>query len=193
MSGRSGREVRHDLGSMSRGQLLLRTLVVLSAGLFALLLSVVGDPGAAAIAITPLAGVLAAALPQTSWPAITLTYAVISWAVTAGEGSGVAVVPAALSLLVLHTACALAASVPAQAPLSREYAVLHGRRVGAVAVLTVGTGALVVSTASVRPPGGVLASVVALVVLAVALLVHYVLLAHWNGAPPSRRDAQARP
>lgn len=180
MSVRSTWEARHDLGSISRGQLVLRAVVVLSAAIFAGALAVAGDPGAAAVTGALLLGGCTAALPHSGWPVLTLTYFLLSWVVTV-DSATFWVLPAALSMLALHTACALTSTAPAQADLPAGYAVVHGRRLGVVAGLTVLGAAIVLPTASTRLPGGLTASLVALVVLLLGLALHYGVLA--------RRDA----
>lgn len=171
MSVRSSWELRHDLVTMSAGQLLVRGVVVLAGVLFAVLLGVAGDPGTVAVTGIVLAAVGAATAPQSGWATVALVGYVLSWVVAADPGSAL-VLPAALSLLVLHTGCALVAVAPPQADLPPGWARLHGRRLAVVVALTVACAALVLPTASTELPGGAVASLLALGVLAAGLLVH---------------------
>lgn len=175
------------LVTTSWGHLLLRGLVLLATGLFTLLLALAGDLGSSALVGALVGGVLSAIFPQSPMALLTLAYGVASWTIGVGPEGGLLLVPATLCLVLLHTAAALAATVPVRAPLDRGYAVRHARRVGVVAGITVLTGALVLPTASLTAPGGAGAALVALGVIALGLVTHYLAL--------GRRDAgdQSRP
>ncbi len=168
--------VIYEARTLSRGQLGLRVVPVVAAAGYAVTLAVAGDPGGGALTAVLLAGGLAAALPQGLMPLVAVLYMVAGWVAAVEGGWTPLVLPAALSLLALHTACALAAAVPASATLPRGYWTLHGRRVGVVAAATTGWWGLTWLVSGVDLPGGIAAALVGLAALATGYAALYLAL-----------------
>lgn len=158
--------VVYEARTLSRGQLGLRLVPVVAAATYAVTLALAGDPGGSALVSVLLAGGLAAALPHGLMPLVAVCYLLASW-VAAVDGSWTALVlPAALSLLALHTACGLSAVVPASAALPRGFWTLHARRVGVVAAATVVVWGLAWVVSGIDLPGGLAAPLAGLAGLA---------------------------
>lgn len=170
------RDVTYELRTMSRSQILVRLCVVGPAVLTAVVLAVVADAGGAAVAGVVLAGLLAAALPHGPMPLVAMLFVAGSWAAALDAVWHPAVLVVALSLLVMHTACALAATVPSAAPLPEGYWVLHGRRVGVVAAATTGLWGLAWVISGLTLPGGPAPPLLALTAVALGLAAHYALV-----------------
>ena len=158
--------VVYEARTLSRGQLALRVVPVVAAAGYAGTLAVAGDPGGGALTAVLLAGGLAAVLPHGLMPLVVVFYLVASWVAAVDGGWTPLVLPAALSLLALHTACALASAVPASAALPRRYWRVHGRRVGVVAAATGVVWGLAWLASGADLPGGIAAPLVALAALA---------------------------
>jgi hypothetical protein len=144
----------YELRTLSRDQLGLRLVPVASGAVFALAAGLAGDPGSTAVVGMLVAGLLAAAFPQGLVPLVVVVYLAGGWAAAVETEWSPFVLPAALSLLLLHTACALAATMPASAALPEGYWALHGRRVGVVAAVTAGVWALAWVASRAPLPGG---------------------------------------
>ncbi|MBA2695229.1 MAG: hypothetical protein H0U62_05155, partial [Actinobacteria bacterium] len=130
-------ELRHDLRTMSREQILLRLLIVLAAEAYAVVLTSVSAAGLVALVAVMALGMLTALLPQTSLPSFVILYLLASWVVGVESAWTPAALPAALSLLLLHAGCTLAATVPPQSPLPTALLTTQAWRLGIVAVTTV--------------------------------------------------------
>jgi hypothetical protein len=156
----------YEARTLSRGQLALRVVPVAAAAGYAVTLALAGDPGGGALASVLLAGGLAAALPRGLMPVVVVFYLVAGWVAAVDGGWTPLALPAALCLLALHTACALAAAVPASAALPHGYWRLHGGRVAVVAAATTAVWGLAWLASGVELPGGMAAALVALAALA---------------------------
>lgn len=169
-------ELIYDLRTMSREQILLRLLIVLAAQGYAVVLTVVSPAGLLALLGIMLIGILVAALPDTGVPALAILYLLTSWVVGVEPAWTPAALPAALALLLMHGACALAASVPAQSPLPTDVLITQAARLGVVAGLTVAAWAVAGVVESVDVTGGMVWPMVGLAVLAAGLCGHYLML-----------------
>ncbi|MBA2696511.1 MAG: hypothetical protein H0U62_11895 [Actinobacteria bacterium] len=169
-------ELIYDLRTMSREQILLRLLIVLGAEGYAVVLTVVSRAGLVALLGIMLIGILVAALPDTGVPTLAILYLLTSWVVGAEPAWTPAALPAALALLLMHGACALAASVPAQSPLPTDVLGTQAARLGVVAGLTVAAWAAAGVVESVDVTGGLLWPMIGLAVLVAAIGGHYLLV-----------------
>ncbi len=182
MSGGWLAELSYDLRTMSREQILLRLLVVLAAEGYAVVLTMVSRAGLVALLGIMLLGIVVAVLPDTGVPTLAILYLLTSWVVGVAPAWTPAALPAALALVLMHSSCALAASVPAQSPLPPEVLLTQAARLGVVAGLTVAAWAAAGVVESVDVTGGVLWPIVGLAVLAAALSGHYLMLV--SDSPP---------
>lgn len=162
-----------DLRSASRTHLGVRAAVVAAALLFALAYGLAGGGNPVAWAGLLVLGLMVAVQPHTLAPGLFLAFAVASWWATVEAAWHWALLPAALSLLVLHTAAALCAAVPAQAPIPASVLRRWGARVGLVAALTVlvwgVAGVLTLRTAATL---GAVPGIVGLAVLVTGLVTY---------------------
>lgn len=159
-----------DLRSASRTHLMVRGAVLVGATVFAAAYALAGGGNPLAWAGLLVLGGLVVLQPHTLAPGLFLGYAVASWWATVETTWHWALLPAAGGLLVLHTAAALCASVPAQAPVPdtvlRRWAA-RTALVGAGAVLVWGLAGLLTLR---RAEGlGAVPGIVGLAVLAAAL------------------------
>lgn len=177
-------ELRHDLRTMSREQILLRLLIVLAAETYAVVLTSVSAAGLVALVVVMALGMLTALLPQTSLPSFVILYLLASWVVGVESAWTSAALPAALALLVFHAGCTLAASVPPQSPLPTALLTTQARRLSVVAVITVAVWAAAWGAHAVTLPGGIVAPVVGLAVLVAAAAGHYRLVTRRSRALP---------
>lgn len=166
----------YDVRTMSREQILLRLLIVLAAEGYAMVLTLVSPAGLAALAGIMLLGIAVALLPDTGLPSLAILYLLSSWVVGVAPVWTPAALPAAVALLLMHGAAALAASVPAQSPLPLDLLSRQAARLGVVAGLTVVAWAAAGVVESVRVPGGIVAPMLGLAVLALGLSAHYLML-----------------
>ncbi len=127
-----------DLRSASREHLLVRLVGLAGALLFTLSFALAGGGTLPAWAALTLFGLLVVLQPHTLMPGVFLGFAVASWWAGVGTTWQWPLLPAALGLLLVHTGAALAASVPAQAPLPTSVLRRWSRRTGAVAAVTAG-------------------------------------------------------
>ena len=162
-----------DLRSASRGQLLVRLAALGGALLFTVSFVLAGGGGPVSWAGLVLLGLLVVVQPHNVAPALFLVFAVASWWVGVDGRWHWALLPAALGLLLVHVATALAASVPAQAPLPASVLRRWSLRTGQVAAVTTGVwggaGALV---ALASGTGGALPGIVGLALAAACLVVY---------------------
>lgn len=146
-----------DLRHASAEQLALRLAVVAATLLFVVLGMLVGghailDPWMVLVP-TGLA-LMAAVVPQRSLPLMLLGWLVLVWLLGESEPTDLAALPAGAALLVIHTACALAAPLPVRASIPAELWSRALRRMGAVlAVVILLWGALRLLTAAAPGPG----------------------------------------
>lgn len=175
-------ELRYDLRTMSREQTLVRLLIVLAAEAYAVVLTSVSAAGFVALVGIMALGVLTALLPQTGLPGLVILYLLTSWVVGVEPVWTPAAIPAALALLLLHAGCALAATVPPQSPLPMALLRTQAMRLGVVGAVTVAVGAAAGVAEAVSLPGGILAPIVGLALVAAGVGGHYRLLSR-SGAP----------
>ncbi|WP_122260865.1 hypothetical protein [Ornithinimicrobium cerasi] len=161
-----------DLRSASRTHLLVRGVALGGSLLFALSYALAGGGNLIAWLGLVVLGLLVVVQPHTLAPGLFLGYAVASWWATVPSTWHWALLPAALGLLVLHTAAALCASVPAQAPIPRTVLRRWLDRVAVVAAGTVVVWGLSGLLTLRRAAGlGAVPGIVGLLVLAVALVI----------------------
>lgn len=167
-----------DLRSASRTHLAVRTAVPGGALLFAVAYGLAGGGNPVAWLGLLALGLAVAVQPHTLAPGLFLGFAVASWWATVQTAWHWALLPAALGLLVLHTAAALCASVPAQAPIPPSVLRRWASRVGLVAAMTVAVwGVAGVLTLRTAESLGVLPGIVGLTVLVVGLVSYL----RWRG------------
>ena len=167
-----------DLRSASRTHLLVRDVALGGSLLFALAYALAGGGNLIAWLGLVVLGLLVVVQPHTLAPGLFLGYAVASWWATVETTWHWALLPAALGLLVLHTAAALCASVPAQAPIPESVLRRWTARTGLVASGTVLVWGLAGLLALRRAEGlGAVPGIVGLAVLALALVAYL----RWRG------------
>jgi hypothetical protein len=179
--------VRHlfaDLREASRQQAALRASIVVASLVFALLLVLAGDTSSLALVVLTLLGLLCVVNPHTQLPGALMLYMLLAWGVGVPTVWHPLTLPAALCLLVIHVAAAIAAGVPAQASLPRALSRLYLARLLAVAIATTLVWALAGLVAAGEVPGGIVAALTGLGVVAVGLVTHFVTVTH----PGRRRD-----
>lgn len=163
-----------DLASASRSHLGVRLVAVGGALLFLLSFVVAGGGGWWSWGGMLVLGLLLALNPVTLLPVVFVLFAIVSWWAGVEGPWHWALLPATLGLLLVHAGCALAASVPPQAPLPRSVTRLYAARVAVVAaasVLVWGLAGVVSGVAT--GTGGAIPGIVGLSLL-VAALVYYV-------------------
>lgn len=168
------RELVDDVWNASQQQALLRAVMIGSLVAFAVAALVSGSTSLWAVVVMGLLGVISAVNPHSGIPATVMVYAVAVWAFGVPEPWSPGSLVAALCLMAYHTACALAAALPARAPIPDGVWRLYGARLAVVAAATTVVWGLAAAVQVLRPPGGVVAAIAGLVVLAIALGVHYV-------------------
>lgn len=172
-----------DLRSASRDQLLVRGAALVGALLFTLSFVAAGGGGALSWTGLVVLSLLVVVQPHTIAPALFVVFAAASWWVGVDGPWHWALLPAALGLMLVHVGTALAASVPAQAPLPASVLRRWALRTGVVAAVTVGVwGAAGVLVTLATGAGGAIPGIVGLA-LAGGCLVAYL---RWA---PERRSS----
>lgn len=161
------------LGAVSRHQWWLRGAMVLATALFVVLVSMAGEVSTVAVLAVPLATAVAAAAPHTQLPTALMVFLIGLWFGGVPAGWHPELIPAAWSLLCLHTLFALAAAFPIGATLPRTVLAHMARRVLVVAALTGLLGVLLWVVTDVTLPGGPYPAIAGLAVLVVLLVLHY--------------------
>ena len=163
-----------DVRSASRDHLAVRLVSLAGALVFTLALALAGGGNPAAWALLVVFGVLVVLQPHTLMPGLFLVFAVASWWAGVDARWHWALLPAALGILLVHVGAALAASVPAQAPLPASVRRRWAVRTAAVAAVTTGVwgGAGLLGMVATGA-GGAVPGIVGLA-LAAACLVLYV-------------------
>lgn len=162
-----------DLRSASRDHLLVRLTSLAGALLFTVSLALAGAGNPAAWALLTVFGALVVLQPHTLMPGLFLVFAVASWWAGVDTPWHWALLPAALGLLLVHAGAALAASVPAQAPLPRSLLRRWAVRTAAVVALTVGVwGAAGVLVSLASGAGGAVPGIVGLALVAGCLVLY---------------------
>ncbi|GAA4426859.1 hypothetical protein GCM10023169_26120 [Georgenia halophila] len=165
-----------ELRSAGREQLALRGAIVVAGLVFAVAAAATGgadlwaDPWFA-VAIPALA-LLAALSPHTFLPAVLMLYLVGVWITGTPELWTPWAPLAAACLLVIHTAAAIATSVPAQATLPARLWRLYLPRVAVLLGAAVAVWAVVGLVHGRTVPGGPAAMVTGLAVVTAGLLAH---------------------
>ncbi|USQ75440.1 hypothetical protein [Ornithinimicrobium cryptoxanthini] len=176
-----------DLRTASQGQLMLRAAVLVSVLAFAVLLVLSGESTLWAVAVLGVLGAFCALNPHTVLPAAIMIYGMAVWWTGVPDPFNPLALPAALSLLLLHTVCALAAAVPAQATLPRELFGQYAVRLAIVSGATTALSLVAWLVVEAEPPGGLVALLVGLLALGLAVGVHYVVVT----ARPGRRPHES--
>lgn len=167
-----------DLVSASRTQLRVRLVAVGGALLFLLSFVAAGGGGWWSWGGMALLGLGLALNPVTLLPATFVLFGIASWWAGVEGPWHWALLPATLGLLLVHAGCALAASVPPQAPLPRSVMELYAVRVALVAALSVLVWGLTGVVSGVATgAGGAVPGIVGLALL-VAALAYYVRATH---------------
>ena len=163
-----------DLRSASRAHLAVRLLTLVGALVFTLAFALAGGGNPAAWTLLCVLGGLVVVQPHTLMPGLFLGFALASWWAGVEGPWHWALLPAALGLLLVHVGAALAASVPAQAPVPESVLRRWARRTVVVALATVGVwgAAGLLGTVATRT-GGAVPGIVGLA-LAAGVLVLYV-------------------
>lgn len=162
-----------DLRSASRDQLTVRAAALAGALLFTGSFVLAGGGGPVSWVGLVLLSLLVVVQPHTIAPALFVVFAAASWWVGVDGRWHWALLPAALGLLLVHVGTALAASVPAQAPLPATVLRRWALRTGVVAAVTVGVwGAAGLLVALATGAGGALPGIVGLALAAACLVVY---------------------
>lgn len=161
-----------EIWAASQQQAILRVLIVVSLVVFAASTLMAGTTSVWALIVLALLGLGCAVNPHSALPATVLVYALGMWAVGVPPSWSMWSLVASLSVLVFHTACALAAATPAQAPVPVPVFARYAVRMGLIAGVTLMLWG-VAAAVEANPGGGVLAGVVGLVVLSAGLWALY--------------------
>lgn len=167
------RDLLEDLRTLSREQAILRGAIVLSLLAFAVLLLLAGDSTLYAIVVLAILGMICVINPHSVLPAAVIVYCLAVWWAGVPEPLVPFATPAALCLLVLHTACALAATAPAQAAIPRELFWRYAVRLGVVSGLTIAFSLVAWTQREWGYRGGLIAVIAALLALGACLGVYY--------------------
>jgi len=166
------RELREhwvNLRTASPSHLRVRLVALLGAVGYALCLVAAGGGGPVAWIGTVVLGALVVVQPNGIMPAFFLLWAIAAWWAGVPGPWHWALLPAAWSLLLVHTSAALAASVPPQATVPRAVLRRYAVRVGVVAGVVTVFWALAALASGAREGGGPAPSVLGLALLAAAL------------------------
>lgn len=167
------RDLIEDLKSLSQEQLLLRCAIVLSLLGYALVLLVAGESSIYALIVLTILSVCCVLNPHTVIPAAVMVYCLATWWAGVAEPLIPWAVPASLCLLLLHTACALTSSAPAQARIPREMFGMYAVRLAVVAGATVVLSLVAWLHQAWGLGGGLVAVLSGLLALGLALGVYY--------------------
>ncbi|GGK66540.1 hypothetical protein [Ornithinimicrobium pekingense] len=162
-----------DVRSASHDHLAVRLSSLAGALLFTLALALAGGGNPAAWALLTVFGGLVVLQPHTLMPGLFLVFAAASWWAGVDGGWHWALLPAALGLLLVHVGAALAASVPAQAPLPASVRRRWAVRTGVVAAVTTGVwGVAGLLQAVATGEGGAVPGIVGLALVAGCLVLY---------------------
>lgn len=170
------KELLEDLRSLSRQQVLLRLLIMVSLLGFTILLLIAGESSVYALVALSLLGATCVLNPHTVLPAAVMIYCLAVWWVGVPDPFNPLVLPTALCLMLTHTACALSAAAPAQADLAPGLFQLYAVRLGVVAAATVALSLVAWLQKMWGYGGGVMAVIAGLLALGVAVGVHYAMV-----------------
>ena len=127
-----------DLRSASRSHQAVRAAILAGALLYGIALALAGGGTTTGLVGLAVAAVLVVVQPHAVAPGLFFFLAIGLWLATTDGPWHWALLPASLGLVLLHTAAALCASVPAQAQLPEEVLRTWGARLGLVAAVTTG-------------------------------------------------------
>ncbi|QDO89357.1 hypothetical protein FNH13_14300 [Ornithinimicrobium ciconiae] len=179
------KELVTELGSLSREQVALRFMIVLSLLGFTVVLLIAGESSVYAMVVLSLLSALCVLNPHTALPAAVMLYCLAVWWVGVPEPFNPWCVPAGLCLMVLHTACALTSAFPAPATVPRALLAQYAVRLGLVAGATVLLSLVAWTHEALGYGGGLVAVLAGLLALGLALGTYYavVTLAQGDGSP----------
>lgn len=167
------KDLLEDLSSLSREQVLLRLAIVLSLLGFTVVLLIAGESSIAAVVVLSLLSALCVLNPHTVLPAAVIVYCLAVWWVGVPDPFDPWCVPAALCLMVLHTACALSSAFPAHASVPTAVLGAYAVRLGIVSGATVALSLVAWTQEALGYGGGLLAVLSGLLALGLALGVYY--------------------
>ena len=131
-----------DLRTASRSHLRVRALILVGAVLYLVGLLAAGGGGWASGILFTTTAVFAVVQPHSIAPSLCLTVAVGIWWASVEQTWHWGLLPAALGLLLTHTAASLCASTPPQAIIPPEVLRTWAARVGVVSAITLGVWGL---------------------------------------------------
>ncbi|NLS09045.1 hypothetical protein HGQ17_03315 [Nesterenkonia sp. MY13] len=162
-----------ELRYLSIEQALLRAAILFSTVGLSILLNWTAEQGAFNFwtVLLPLGlGVLTMIFPQAPWTPVLMVYAVVVWTVVNDDLATAGSLLAAALLLIIHTSAALASAVPlAASPPSGLWVRYAGRCAAVLGITTLVWMAVRVFTGT-TVPGGVVALMLATVLIAAAVL-----------------------
>ncbi|USQ78945.1 hypothetical protein [Ornithinimicrobium faecis] len=167
------RDLIEDLKTLSPEQTVLRGLIVFSLLGFALVLVLAGESSVYALVVLVILGGVCVLNPHTVLPAAVMIYCLATWWAGVSEPLVPWATPAALCLLLLHTACALTAAAPAQARIPRQLFGQYAVRLAIVAGATVALSLVAWVHQSWGYGGGLIALTSGLFALGASLGVYY--------------------
>lgn len=179
------KDLVEELGSLSREQVILRFMIVLSLLGFTVVLLIAGESSIYAMFVLSLLSAFCAMNPHTVLPAAVLVYCLAVWWVGVSDPFDPWCVPAALFLMLLHTACALTSAFPAQASLPLAVLRLYAVRLGVVAGATVALSLVAWTHETLGYGGGLIAVLSGLMALGLAIGVYYAVVTLKQGDTPS--------
>lgn len=167
------RDLVADLKTLSPEQTVLRGLIVVSLLGFALVLVVAGESSVYALVVLVILGGVCVLNPHTVLPAAVMVYCLATWWAGVSEPLVPWATPAALCLLLVHTACALTSAAPAQARIPRELFGQYAVRLAIVAGATIVLSLVAWVHQAWGLGGGLIAVVAGLLALGASLGVYY--------------------
>lgn len=162
-----------ELRYLSLEQAMLRGAILFSALGLAILLNRTAEHGAFNFwtMLLPVGlGVLTTIFPQAPWTPVLMVYTVVVWTVVNEDLATTGSLLAAALLLIIHTSAALASAVPLAASLPTGLWVRYAGRCAAVLGITTLIWMAVRVFTGTTIPGGVVALLLATVMIAAAVL-----------------------
>lgn len=167
------KDLIEDIRSLSPQHVLLRFVIIASILGFAGILVIAGESSSYALIVLGVLGILCVLNPHTLLPGAVIIYCLAVWWAGVPEPTVAWAAPAALCLLLLHTACALSASAPAQATLPSAWFNVYGRRVAYVGGATIALSLVAYAHQAWGYRGGLTAVIAGLFALALGVGTHY--------------------
>lgn len=181
------RELMNDLYAASRQTALVRVLIVGSLVVFAMATLLAGSTSVWALIVLAVLGLTTAINPHGGLAGAVLVYLLLVWAYGVEDLWTVWSLIAALSILVFHTAVAVAAATPPSAVIPDAVFSRYAVRLGVVTAATVLVWGLAAVIEIFHINGGVVSGILGLLVLAVGLGLHYVTVTRPIAAETQRR------